>query len=132
MTSAKRRFVVVDSCGWIEAIKGSSAAALFQEALADPEQVIVPAIVLYEVTKHVLREAGETEAMKVASAMQACVVVPVDASLALSAMKHKLALADSLIYATALEHGAILLTQDAHFAGLPSVQYQPKPKTRSL
>lgn len=132
MTSAKRRLVVVDSCGWIEAIKGSSAAAPFQEALADPEQVIVPAIVLYEVTKHVLRDAGETEAMKVASAMQACIVVPVDASLAMSALKHKLALADSLIYTTALEQSAMLLTQDSHFEGLPSVQYHPKPKVSAV
>ena len=39
---------------------------------------------------------------------------------------HKLATADSLIYATALEYDATLWTQDKHFKGLPSVKYFEK------
>jgi len=37
-----------------------------------------------------------------------------------------LPLADSLIYATALRHGATLWTQDEHFQDLPQVRYFPK------
>jgi len=42
------------------------------------------------------------------------------------AAKFKLATADAIIYASALEHGAKLLTCDAHFEGLPHVHYIKK------
>jgi len=32
-------------------------------------------------------------------------------------------MADALIYATAILHNATILTQDAHFEGLPQVKY---------
>ena len=121
--------VVIDSSGWLEYIAGSVAAAPFRAALKNPELVIVPTIVLYEVTKVVLRERGKELAMEVAAAMQQCVVVDLDSATALEAEQYKLALADSIIYATAQLHGATLHTQDAHFAGLPGVQYHPKPKS---
>ncbi len=35
-------------------------------------------------------------------------------------------MADALIDATAVRHGAVVFTQDAHFAGLPQVQYFPR------
>ncbi len=38
----------------------------------------------------------------------------------------KLAMADAIIYATAIDSGADLLTCDAHFAELPRVVYQAK------
>lgn len=38
----------------------------------------------------------------------------------------KLAMADSIIYATAQMHNARLWTQDEHFKGLPDVQYVEK------
>jgi predicted nucleic acid-binding protein len=47
------------------------------------------------------------------------------AAIALS-IEHKLATADSLIYATALEYEATLWTQDKHFDGLPQVKYFDK------
>jgi predicted nucleic acid-binding protein len=40
--------------------------------------------------------------------------------------EHRLAVADSVIYATALATDADLLTCDAHFEGLPGVRYLPK------
>ncbi|MBI2686734.1 MAG: PIN domain-containing protein [Acidobacteria bacterium] len=46
------------------------------------------------------------------------------------AVEYRLSTADALIYAAALEHEAMLWTQDKHFAGLPSVEYfekYPKP-----
>jgi len=36
-------------------------------------------------------------------------------------------MADAVIYATAIEHNADVLTCDAHFADLPGVVYFPKP-----
>lgn len=43
------------------------------------------------------------------------------------AMGYKLAMADSIIYATAMRLEATLSTQDKDFEGLPGVHYLPKP-----
>jgi predicted nucleic acid-binding protein len=40
--------------------------------------------------------------------------------------KHKLATADSIVYATALSHEADLLTCDAHFEGLRNIKLVKK------
>ncbi|MCA7120580.1 MAG: PIN domain-containing protein [Acidibrevibacterium sp.] len=42
--------------------------------------------------------------------------------------QHKLATADAIVYATALAHGADLLTCDRHFDGLRGVLFVPKAK----
>ena len=81
---------------------------------------------VYEVFKKVLRERGENEALQVASMMQSGQVIEVDSALALDAARYALPLADSLIYATALRHGAALWTQDEHFKDLPGVKYLAK------
>ncbi|MDP1619857.1 MAG: VapC toxin family PIN domain ribonuclease, partial [bacterium] len=39
---------------------------------------------------------------------------------------HKLAIADAVVYASALAVGAELLTSDAHFTALPGVRYWQK------
>jgi predicted nucleic acid-binding protein len=55
--------------------------------------------------------------------MRRATIVPVDESLALEAadasLAHGLAMADSLVYATARRHGARLVTADVDFEGLP-------------
>jgi toxin FitB len=57
-------------------------------------------------------------------------VVDLDATLAFEAAQLgvalKLALADSVILATARRHDAILWTQDEDFDGLPNVKYRKK------
>ena len=47
---------------------------------------------------------------------------------ATSGVRHKLAMADARIYATALSHHATLWTQDDDFEDLPNVRYFPKIK----
>ena len=61
------------------------------------------------------------------SLMQRGRVMPIDLNLALEATVNGLPMADSLIYAPALHHNALLWTQDSHFEGLPSVNYFRKP-----
>ena len=65
-------------------------------------------------------------------AMQRGLVANITAELALAAsrlsIKHGLAMADSLILATAQAHRATIWTQDAHFASLPDTRYFPKKK----
>ena len=117
---------VVDSSGWLEYFTDSERAPLFAPAIEDAESLLVPVIILYEVCKKVLRERGENAALQIASMMQTGRIIDLDSSLALEAMRHPLPLADSLIYATALRHGATLWTQDEHFQDLPQVRYFPK------
>ncbi|MDP3031535.1 MAG: PIN domain-containing protein, partial [Rhodocyclaceae bacterium] len=54
-------------------------------------------------------------------------VLDVNEAIALYAGKisieKQLPMADALIYATAILHNATILTQDAHFEGLPQVKY---------
>ena len=99
---------------------------MFAPAIEDAENLLVPVITIYGVFKKVLRERGENEALQIAAMMQSSQVIDLDSSLALDAARHPLPLADSLIYATALRHGAILWTQDEHFKNLPQVKYSPK------
>lgn len=98
-------------------------ADLFAPAVEAVEQLIVPVLTVYEVIKKLAREAGDETAAAALSLMQRGRVVEVDLDLALQATLNGLPMADSLIYATALRHGARLWTQDADFEGLPGVDY---------
>jgi len=120
---------VVDSSGWLEYFADSDRAAFFAPAIEDTANLVVPVISMYEVFKKVLRERGEDEAFQVAGTMQAGRVIDLNTALALEAARQPLPLADSIIYATALIHGATLWTQDEHFEGMPQVRYFSKPPT---
>ena len=114
---------VVDSSCWLEYFAGNKRSAHFAEAVEDTANLIVPVITIYEVFKKVFRERGENDALQAAGMMHSGKVVELDASLALEAARLSLPLADSIIYATALRHGATLWTQDEHFKELPSVRF---------
>ncbi len=121
---------VVDSSAWLAYLAGEANAAFFAPAIEDTGALVVPTVCLSEVFKVVLRERGEHEALLATAAMQEGLVAPLDARLALeaAAVGHEegLALADAIIYATARLHGAVLLTQDEHFAGKPGVRFRAK------
>ena len=102
-------------------------AALFAELIDGVDQLVVPIITVYEIVKKLAREVGDETASMALSLMQRVQVVAVDIDIALSAATNGLPLADSLIYATAQAHGAVLWTQDADFDGLPGVNYLAKP-----
>lgn len=114
---------VVDSSAWLEYLAGTERADLFATAIEDTDALIVPTISIYEVYKKVLRDRGEDMAAQVFGLMSLGRVVELDASLSLEAASHPLPMADAIIYATALRHGATLWTQDAHFDGIPGVRY---------
>lgn len=121
---------VVDSSGWLAYFADDENADFFAEAIEDNEHLLVPAIVIYEVFKRVLQQRGLALAHEAAADMYSGRVVAVDDALALSAAKisveHKLAMADSMILATARAHDAVLWTQGADFAGLDGVKYRGK------
>ena len=78
-----------------------------------------------------MREVGEEQADQVIAYTQKCSVVPLDSAIALLAAElhreHKLATADAIVYATARQQGADLLTCDAYFNGLPDTVFLAKP-----
>ena len=97
---------VVDSSGWLEYFTDSDHAPLFASPIEDAENLFVPVISIYEVFKKVLRERGEDDALQVARVMQGGQLIDLDCALALEAARHRLPLADSIIYATAMRHEA--------------------------
>lgn len=124
--AAPARPNVVDSSAWLEYLAGTAQAQAFAAAIEDGARLLVPVLCLYEVFKKLRREQGEHAALRVAAHMQRGRVVEVDADLALHAATLGLPLADSLVYATAQRHGALLWTQDADFEGLSGVRYFAK------
>ena len=124
--SAVESPALIDSSGWLEYFADSTRASLFAPAILKIEMVIVPTVVLYEVFKRLRNQVGSSIADDAANFMQQGRLFGLDARLTLTAATHKLAFADSIIYATAQQHGAMLWTQDAHFDGLPGVKYFAK------
>ena len=127
---------LVDSCVWAEVLANSPTGKTFRQQLSDPGHVLVSTLVLYEVSKWATRNMGSQEADQVLVSLLTGNVVEPNASIALHAAElsvtYKLHALDALIYATALEHDAELVTCDAHFKGLPRVDYTPKhlPKSK--
>ncbi|MBL8450950.1 MAG: type II toxin-antitoxin system VapC family toxin [Dechloromonas sp.] len=121
---------VVDTSVWIEWLIGSPLGKRLAPEIPDKAQCLVPTIVQLELAKWLTREAGEEKADQMIAYTQKCIVVPLDTTLALKAAdlhrQFKLATADAIVYATALEHSADLLTCDAHFEALPGVAYVQK------
>jgi predicted nucleic acid-binding protein len=118
---------VVDSSGWVEYLGSGPKADSFAKYLENPENLLLPSVVVYEVYKKMLREGTHEQAerfLSTAFGFQEREIV-LDVSLAASAAKRSLnanlPMADAIIYATARAHQAQLITSDAHFAGLPGV-----------
>ena len=118
---------LVDTSGWIEYFFGEPNASHFTPPIEKTDDLIVPVICLYEVFKKVNVVANEAQALQAVAQMKQARVVDITEDVALSAalisIRHKLPMADSLIYATARAHGATLWTQDDHFSSLPGVKY---------
>lgn len=120
---------VVDSSAWLEYFVGGPNAAFFSPAIEDQKGLLVPSVCLYEVFKYILRQVGKREALETSAAMRQGIVVDLSAALAVRAasisLTHELAMADSIVLATAREHDAVVWTQDSDFETLPSVRFRP-------
>ena len=121
---------LVDSCGWLEYFADGPTAAFFARPITDTRRLLVPSICLLEVFKRMFQQRGEDMALEAVAIMQEGHVAELDAATALSAGKISadlgLALADSVILATARLHSAEVWTQDADFNGIQGVRYQAK------
>lgn len=121
---------VVDTSAWIEWMARSEVGLDLVQEFPEPEQCIVPTMVLLELAKWVHRESDDRDREDVLDIATACHVQPLDQETALLAAQYwrslGLATADSTIYATARRLDAELITCDADFKDLPGVRYYPK------
>lgn len=106
-----------------EYLANGPRADRFAPYLEGREPLLVYAIEIYEVYKVIRRDLSEERALEAISALRRATIAPVDDSLALDAadisLSLGLAMADSIVYATARRHGAQLVTTDTDFEGLP-------------
>jgi predicted nucleic acid-binding protein len=120
----------VDSSGWLEFFAGGPNSDAFAPPIRDGRRLVVPSLCVFEVFKRIAQQRGEQAALAGAGLMLQARIQDLDARLAIAAAKLsidlKLALADSVVLATAQLHRATLWTQDADFESMPDVRYIPR------
>ena len=118
---------VVDSSAWLEYFADGPNAAVFAKPIESAGSLLVPSISLFEVFKRVTQQRDEDDALRAVAIMEHGRVIDLDRATALEAarlsIQHKIAMADSIMLATAQRNRATLWTQDADFDGLPAVRY---------
>lgn len=124
---------IVDSSAWLEYFADGPNAEHFAGAIENRAALVVPSITLVEVFKRIAQQRDEALALKYIAVMQQGEVIDLDPALALRAaavgLRHKLPLADSIIYATAQSVQGIVWTQDADFENLDGVRFWPRGKS---
>ena len=122
--------LLIDSSGWLEFFMDGPLAGTYAQHLKHPHEVLTPTVVLYEVYKVIKRQRSEEEALTTAAQMGKTQLVPLNDTIALTAadasLTYQLAMADAIVYATALIHKAKLVTSDADLSSLPGVIYHKK------
>ena len=123
--------IVIDSSLWIEFFLGSNYGELVRHNKSFAERnFIVPTIIIREVHKKLTEFYNEELANEYCSYYKNGKVVNLDFDLSVYSSKiskqFKLPLADSIIYATALQQNATLYTMDKHFKDLQNVVYYEK------
>ncbi len=117
--------ILVDSTGWIEFFSEGPQALEYAKYLKDLSKIVTPTIVIYEVYKKIKRDRTEEEALLAVSLMKKTAVTSLEESIDLLAadlsLKYHLPMADAMVYATAVENNAQLITSDAHFKDLEKV-----------
>ncbi len=121
---------IIDTSAWIEWITGSDLGRSLSQHFPEQQDWLVPTIIQLELAKWLIRENRSTDLSYVMTLTYLCNIAPLDTEIAISAAEasrdHRLATADSIIYATARVHDADLLTCDHDFNNLPGVIFVPK------
>jgi len=124
--------IVVDSFGWIEWLREGPLADKYAEYLRSSNEVITPVVILYEIYKKLKQALDEESALRLVARLHETKIVPLTPNLALFAadvsLKHKLPMADALVYATALSEECSVVTSDPHFERLEKVIFIEEKK----
>lgn len=122
---------LLDSSGRLEFFLAGPRASDFRPVIENRGELATSAVSLYEVLRALLTRVEEDVALSLLAVMERGRVIPLDGLVAreaaLVSRAFRLAMADSIIYATARLHRATLWTQDADFDGLPGVRYVQRP-----
>ena len=120
---------IVDSSGWLEYFADGPNAKYYVDPLNEISSLMIPVITIYEVFNVVLRESSENDALLVVAAMQKGRVIDLDTNIAMAAsrlsLRLNLAMADSVILATARAYGCVVWTQDSDFQNIEGIRYFP-------
>ncbi len=91
------------------------------------DSLVVPTVCMYEVFKRVLALRGEEAALRAIGIMSLGIIADLTREIAVNAARIsselEIAMADSLILATARVHDATLWTQDSDFEGVDGVKF---------
>lgn len=121
---------VVDSSGWVEYFINGPNSEAFVPIVQDVKNLLVPSLCIYEVFKRLIRDLGEESALQAVGIMSYGREIELDRKIAIDAaqisIEYKLAMADSIILATARAQEATLWTQDEHFKDIQGVQFFAK------
>jgi len=121
---------LVDSSGWLEYFSDGKNAPFFAPAIEDSERLLVPTICIYEVCKRIMIQRGENAALIHIGDMHHGKIIDFNTSIALVAAKlswdFKIAMADSIVLATAQTYHATLWTQDSDFIDFEDVKFIEK------
>jgi predicted nucleic acid-binding protein len=121
---------VVDSSAWLEYFSDGPNASAFAKPIESTRSLLVPSLSLFEVFKRVTLQRSEDDALRAVAVMEQGSVVDLDRATAIEAARlsilHGIAMADSVMLATAQRHRATLWTQDSDFDSLPAVKYYAK------
>jgi toxin FitB len=125
---AKAAANVVDSSAWLEYFANGPNAGEFAPAIEALDRLIVPALVITEVLRRLDVQGRRDVVPEVLAHMRQGQIVVFDDQLAVDAAvvgrRHGLALADSVVYATALAVEGVVWTQDDDFQSLAHVEYR--------
>ena len=128
MPRTERGLNVIDSSAWLEYLANGPNAAEFAPGIETVDRLVVPALVITEVLRRLDAQDRRGVIPEVLAHMRQGQVVVFDDQLAVDAAvlgrRHGLALADSIVYATALAVEGTLWTQDSDFRELPGVEYR--------
>ena len=121
---------VVDSSGWIEFFMAGANGPVFKPVIEQRDALLVPVVALFEVHKILSRKLPAEVVTACLDVMRLGRVLDITAARAVAAadvaLRHKLAMADALMYSLAQEHSATFWTQDIDYQGLRGVQWFAK------
>jgi toxin FitB len=123
---------VVDSSGWIEFFTAGASGPIFKLVIEQRDQLLVPIINIFEVHKVLSRKLPAVAVQSCLDVMRQGRVLDLTDKRAVAAadiaIKHKLAMADAVIYSMAREFDGTLWTQDVDYNGLAGVRYFERPQ----
>jgi toxin FitB len=124
------RVNIVDSSGWIEYFTAGKNGPLFRKVILQNDNLIVPAISIYEVHKRLSQLTPADTVNECIAVMQKARVINLTPERAVAAShiatQHQLAMADAMMYAIALEFDALFWTQDVDYKGLANIEFHAK------